>query len=115
MSEPTEYQIIEHEGQPAFVLVPWEEFQRIRRMLAAEKAQASGIPQSVVEAHVLHDMSLIRAWREELGLKQEDLAKRLNVSQAAVAKFEHPTARPRLATLRKIAAALGISLEQLHI
>lgn len=115
MNEPTEYQIIEHGGQPAFVLVPWDEFQRIRPMLEAEKAHASGIPQSVVEAHILHDMSLIRAWREELGLTQEDLAKRLEVSQAAVAKFEHPTARPRLATLRKIAVALGISPEQLRL
>ncbi|WP_236014934.1 helix-turn-helix domain-containing protein [Geomonas anaerohicana] len=115
MNEHTEYQIIEHAGQPAYVLVPWAEFQRIRPMLKARKAQATGIPQSVVEAHVLHDMSLIRAWREELGLTQDDLAKRLSVSQAAVAKFEHPTARPRMATLRKIAAALGITIEQLHL
>ncbi|MBU5635792.1 helix-turn-helix transcriptional regulator [Geomonas sp. Red69] len=115
MSEHTEYQIIEHAGQPAFVLVPWEEFQRIRPILEAGKAQSAGIPQAVVEAHVLHDMSLIKAWREELGLTQDELARRLNVSQAAVAKFEQPNARPRMATLRKIAVALGITIEQLHI
>lgn len=115
MSEHTEYQIIEHAGEPAFVLVPWEEFQRILPILEAEKAQSTGIPQSVVEAHVLHNMSLIKAWREELGLTQEELAKRLSVSQAAVAKFEQPTARPRVATLKKIASALGITMEQLRL
>ncbi|OGT96470.1 MAG: hypothetical protein A2X80_00905 [Geobacteraceae bacterium GWB2_52_12] len=115
MSAHTEYQTIEHCGHPAFVLVPWEEFNRIRPFLEAEKARTTGVPQSVVEAHVLNDVPLIRAWREELGLTQEDLALRLGVSQAAVAKYEQPKARPRAATLKKIAAALGITLQQLHI
>jgi DNA-binding XRE family transcriptional regulator len=115
MSEPTDYQVIEHQGHPAFVLVPWEEFQRIRPLLEAEKAESTGIPQAVVEAHVLHDTPIIRAWREELGLTQEELAKRLGVSQAAVAKFEQANARPRMTTLKKIAAALGINVEQLQV
>jgi DNA-binding XRE family transcriptional regulator len=115
MSAPTEYQTIEHCGHPAFVLVPWEDFNRIRPLLEAEKARATGIPQAVVEAHVLNDTPLIKAWREELGLTQEDLALRLGVSQAAVAKFEQPKARPRAATLKKIATALGITVEQLSI
>ena len=115
MSVPTEYQTIEHHGQPAFVLVPWEDFNRIRPLLEAEKARSTGIPQAVVEAHVMREVPLIRAWREELGLTQEDLAVRLGLSQAAVAKFEHPNAHPRGATLKKIALALGISVEQLNI
>ena len=115
MNEHTDYQIIEHCGHPAFVLVPWEEFQRIRPMLDAEKAHSIGIPQAVVEAHVLHGTSLVKAWRDELGLTQEELARRLQVSQAAVAKFEQPTARQRAATLKKIAAALGITVEQLQV
>lgn len=114
MSAPTEYQTIEHCGHPAFVLVPWEDFNRIRPMLEAEKARSTGIPQSVVEAHVLRDIPLIKAWREELGLTQEELALRLGVSQTAVAKFERPKAHPRAATLKKIAAALGVTVEQLR-
>ena len=115
MNVPTEYQTIELHGQPAFVLVPWEDFNRIRPLLEAEKARASGIPQAVVEAHVMRDIPIIRAWREELGLTQEELASRLGLSQAAVAKFEHPNAHPRGATLKKIALALGISIQQLNI
>ncbi|HBG07467.1 MAG: hypothetical protein A2075_22900 [Geobacteraceae bacterium GWC2_58_44] len=115
MSTHTEYQTIEHGGQPAFVLVPWEEFDRIRPLLEAEKSRATGIPQSVVEAHVLRDVPIIKAWREELGLTQEELALRLGMSQAAVAKFEQPKAHPRAATLKKIATALGITAEQLRL
>ena len=50
MSKPIEYQTIEHCGHPAYVLVPWEEWRRIKPLLEAEKARASGIPQEVVEA-----------------------------------------------------------------
>jgi ribosome-binding protein aMBF1 (putative translation factor) len=114
MSAPTNYQIIDHCGHPAFVLVPWEDFARIRPILEAEKAKSTGIPQSVVEAHVLNDVPIVKAWREELGLTQEDLASRLKISQAAVAKYEQPCAHLRTATLGKIAAAMGISVEQLR-
>ena len=114
MSKPFDYQTIEHCGHPAFVLVPWEEWNRIKPLLEAEKARASGIPQEVVEAHVLRDEPIVKAWREYLGITQEELAARLGVSQAAVAKFERPNARLRTATLKKIAAAMGLDAERLR-
>jgi len=83
--------------------------------MSQRKAPSTGIPQAVVEAHLMNEASLIRAWREELGLTQEELAVRPGLSQAAVAKFEHPNAHPRGATLKKIALTLGISVEQLDI
>jgi ribosome-binding protein aMBF1 (putative translation factor) len=113
MSTHTEYQTIEHGGHPAFVLIPIEEFNRIRPLLEAEKARATGIPQDVVEAHILRDVPLVKGWREHLGITQEVLAKRMGVSQAAVAKLERADAHPRTATLSKVAAALGITMEQL--
>ena len=114
MSKLIEYQTIEHCGHPAYVLVPWEEWSRIKPLLEAEKARASGIPQEVVEAHVLRNEPLIKAWREYLGITQEELASRLDVSQAAVAKFERPNARLRAVTLNKIASAMGLPGEQLR-
>lgn len=80
-----------------------------------EAARASGIPQEVVEAHVLSDVPMIRAWREHIGITQAELAVRMGVSQAAVAKLERPDAKPRSATLKKIAEALGISPAQLDV
>ncbi len=48
--------------------------------------------------------SIIKAWREYLGITQKELA---------VVKFEDAGARPRIATIRKIAAALGLDEKQL--
>jgi transcriptional regulator with XRE-family HTH domain len=58
---------------------------------------------------------MIRAWRDHIGITQRELAARIGVSQAAVAKLEKPTAKPRRATLEKIAEALGISIKNLDV
>jgi len=113
MTTPTEYQTIEYHGQPAFVLVPWEQFKLVRPLLDAEQARTNGIPQEVVEAHILGKVSMIRAWREYLAITQAELAGRMGVSQAAIAKFERPAAKPRRATLNHIATTLGITTAQL--
>jgi len=114
MKTLTNYQKIEYEGQPAFVLVPWKDFERIRPLLDGGKTH-TGIPQAVVEAHVLRAVPVIRAWREHLGITQEALADRMGVSQAAVAKLEKPGAKPRRTTLERVATALGISVALLDV
>jgi len=115
MSTPIDYQTIEVGGHPAFVLVPWEQWCQIRPLWEAEKARAGGIPQEVVEAHILRNEPLIKAWREHLGITQKQLAAQMGVSQAAVVKFERPHARLRIITIKKIASALGLNAEQLRL
>jgi DNA-binding XRE family transcriptional regulator len=115
MKTHIDYQTIDYQGNPAFVLVPWDDFKRIRPLLQGDNIRATGIPQAVVEAHILRAIPMIRAWREHIGITQRELATRIGVSQAAVAKLEKPNARPRRATLEKIAEALGISIENLDV
>ena len=115
MKTHIDYQTIDYQGNPAFVLVPWDEFKRIRPLLDGDKIRSLGIPQAVVEAHLLRAVPIIRAWRDHIGITQRELAARIGVSQAAVAKLEKPTAKPRRATLEKIAQALGISIENLDV
>jgi ribosome-binding protein aMBF1 (putative translation factor) len=115
MKAHIDYQTIDYDGKHAFVLVPWEEFRRVQPLLEGDKSRVTGIPQAVVEAHVLRDVSMIRAWREHIGITQGELALRLGVSQAAVAKLEKPEAKPRGATLKKVAEALKISVAQLDL
>lgn len=115
MNAPIEYQKIEYNGKPAYVLVPWEEWKRIKKLIDAQKAGTSGIPQEVVEAHILRNDSIIKAWREHLGITQNQLAKHLGISQSAVVKFERPESRPRKATLQKVAAALDLNINQLMV
>jgi ribosome-binding protein aMBF1 (putative translation factor) len=58
--------------------------------------------------------SPIRAWREHLGVTKEELGRRLSVVPAAVTQLEARNARPRAATLKKVAAVLGIDWQLLQ-
>jgi transcriptional regulator with XRE-family HTH domain len=56
---------------------------------------------------MLSSPSLLRQARGEAGLTQAQLARRLGVSQAAVAKLERPHANPTIATLEHALGAVG--------
>lgn len=112
MNAPTEYQTIFHDGRPAYVLVPVADWERIKPLLPAARA-AGGIPQAVVEAHVLRDVPLIRAWRDHLGLTQQAVADAAGMAQPALARLERGEGNPRAATLERLAEAMGISAVQL--
>ncbi len=114
MNEPTsQHQVIKApDGTPLFAVVPWEEYAEI---FQGRPDEAVFIPQEVVELMHLEDKSLIRAWREHLGLSQREVAGRMGVSQPAYAKMESRDATPRVATLKKIAAALGVEWEQIRL
>jgi DNA-binding XRE family transcriptional regulator len=53
----------------------------------------------------------LRWARQEAGLSQAELASRVGVSQQQIAKLERPGANPSIATLRKVAAALGVRVQ----
>lgn len=75
----------------------------------------TGFPQNVVEAHVLHDIPIIRAWREYLGFSEEEVAVRAGMKQPSLARIERGDRTLRKTTLLKIAKAMGISVEQLTV
>ena len=52
----------------------------------------------------------VRRARERLGMTQAELASRIGSTQPAVARLEAGGVTPSLATLRRIAAALGLEL-----
>jgi transcriptional regulator with XRE-family HTH domain len=56
---------------------------------------------------VSNHSSLLRAARRRAGLTQAELARRLGVSQAAVAKLESPRANPTVNTLGEALWATG--------
>lgn len=110
MIAPIDYQIIEKDGEPLFVLVPYEKYLDLTRQESVEPT----IPHDVVELHILKDKTLVRAWREYKGLSQKEVAERMGISQSAYSQMEREDARLRPATLQKIAAALEVSPEQLR-
>jgi len=55
---------------------------------------------------------LLRQIRQDAGLRQSELAKRLKVSQSYVSKYEAGEKRLDLIELRRICQVVGISLDE---
>lgn len=112
MNAPIDFQtILGRDGRPEFFVVPAAAFERIRPLLEAQ-AMRDTVPQSVVEAYVLRDVPMVKAWREHLGLTQQELCNRAGLLQPALARIEAGS-KPRRATLEKLASALGLTVAQL--
>lgn len=107
MNTRTDIQIIHgRDGAPAFVVMPYGDW------LASRDRDNSLVPNEVVNLIFDNDWTPMRAWREHLGLTQAEVARRAGISQAAYAQMEN-AAKPRLATIKKIALALGLAIDQL--
>ena len=55
----------------------------------------------------------IRALRTALGMTQGDLAKKMNVTDKAVSKWERGLSRPDIDSIPKLAEVLGTTVEEL--
>ena len=110
MNVPIRHQIIEDNGQPLFVLVPYAEYVA---SLSAEPNENFVIPLAVSKAANMEDKSLVRAWREYKGLSQAAMAERMGISRPAYSQMEAKGANLRTTTVHRLAAALGVAWEQL--
>jgi len=107
-------QIIEHEGQPLFVVLvlPYAEYLALTK---EDDGDDLTIPWEVSKIALVQKKSLIRAWREYMGLTKQEVAKRAGISLSGFAQIEaNKRARPHRSTLLKIADALGVQLGQLQ-
>ena len=109
MNARTEFQvIIGADGKPAFVVVPYDQFRRMKGGFAH-----GTVPNEVVNLAYERGMSPLAAWREHFGLTQAEVASRIGITQAAYAQMER-VKQPRKATLEKVASAMGLEAEQLR-
>ncbi len=113
MNAPTDFQVIEQDGKPVFAVVPWARFQEMMEAWHASQAREQGIPQEVVERHLIDGLPLVAAWRQHLGLTQAEVARRAGMQQSAVARIERGDSKPRPATLRRLATAMDLHPAQL--
>ncbi|MGE0083638.1 MAG: helix-turn-helix domain-containing protein [Desulfococcaceae bacterium] len=108
MKAHIKHQVIEKEGMPLFVVVPYQEY--------LEKFSFSDdnlyLPNEVVKAHAIDGKPLIRAWREYKGITQSEMAKRMGISRSAYSRTEN-SAKPQEHALKKAAQALGIDWQLL--
>lgn len=113
MNKPTNVQIINQDGHPAFAVIPYEEY--VRTFWKTPRIPESGnIPNDVVWLSIDKGYTLARAWREYLGLTQKEVASRMGISQAALSQMESGEKKLRKASLEKLAGALGVTIEQLR-
>ncbi|MDY0287306.1 MAG: helix-turn-helix transcriptional regulator [Sphaerochaeta sp.] len=111
MNVHTKYsRIIGSDGKTQYYLVPVEEFNQL--LTRTEPDQEVTIPNPVVKMHVLDEVPLIAAWCTYLCLTQEEVARRMDISQGAYSQIEHAK-NPRIPTRKKVAEALGIDYRQL--
>jgi predicted transcriptional regulator len=109
MNEHIEPQIISSGGKPVFAVIPWDEYQ----MLISNRQELDiWFPNDVVRANS-RGASLITAWREHFAMTQAELAAKCEMKQASIARLEKGHAGARRSTLARIAAAMGIMVEQL--
>lgn len=109
MNARTEFQIIvDKAGKPAFVVVPYEQFRRMRGGFTH-----GSVPDAVVNLSFERGMPAMAAWRERFSLTQAEVASRIGITQGAYAQMER-VRRPRKATFEKVADALGLEVEQLR-
>ncbi len=106
-----ETKVIKEGGRPRFVIMDYRYFKRFQDILEdIEDAVDLELEPPYIQMAVVHreadGCSPITAWREFRSLTQKELAKKLGVSQAQVAKWEKPSAKARKTTLAKIARAL---------
>jgi len=110
-----EYQTIKENGKVKYVVLPLNLFNALIERLEDESdlrdiREATSEPlydQSEVERYIF--MNPVKRERLEKGWTQEELANRIGVKQATVAKWEREGAVYRKATRQKLAKVFGIS------
>ncbi len=58
-------------------------------------------------------MTALYKYRKEKGLTQRELAKALGVTQASITQYESGARKPDIVKLKKLAAILGCTTDQL--
>ncbi len=90
MKELTNIQYLNNEeGKPAFAVLPIATLEWLKQKANIKTAIETGIPSAVAGIALDNNYSALRAWREYLGLTQEEVAQRLGISQSAYSQHEN--------------------------
>ena len=117
-------QFIENNGKREFAVLPMALFQRIAPLLEglddealfeAAKIADDGfrVPGMVVNA-IIDGSHPVKAWREYRGLTQEVLAFQAGISKAYLCQIETGKRVGAVKTLKAVAKALGVNLDDVQ-
>jgi DNA-binding XRE family transcriptional regulator len=117
-------QFIERNGKREYAVVPMELFARLMRaaeglddvaLFDAVKAADDGfrVPGAVAHA-ILDGIHPVKAWREHRGFTQDTLAEKAGISKAYLSQIETGKRTGVAKTLKALASALGVTLNELQ-
>ena len=116
-------QIIRKDGEPEYAVVPYREFERLQEasemaedVVAYDRAKAAAeiitVPGEVVR-RLVAGKNPVKVWREHRGLKQSELAERLDVSKGYLSQIESGKKNGAVNLYHKISRVLEVSLDEL--
>ena len=119
-------QVIEKDGRPEWAVIPYTEYERLieaaeaaedlRDYDAVKEALGNGreelVPADVAD-RLLAGENPVRVWRKHRGLSAAKLAAACGLSPASVSQIENGKRSPSVETLKAIAAALNVNLDDL--
>ena len=121
----TRVQVIERDGEPAFYVVPADLWSVVREAIedaedaaayAAAIAVDDGVTYPAAVAHAMMDgVHPVRAWRAHRGLTLQALADKAGVSKPYVSQIEGGKRAGTAATIKKLARALGVTMDALQV
>ena len=120
----TKTTIIERDGKPEYAVLEYSEYERL--VAAAEDAAdiaalatldgddtEEDLPDEMV-ARLLAGDNAIRVWREHRGMTGRRLAEAVDIQQSYISQIETGKREGTIDVLRRIATALGITLDDLY-
>lgn len=111
MNALTNIQVIHQGGQPAFVVIAYDDYMNSLK----NRNNDTTIPHAVVSLMVDEDMTIFKAWRTYKKLTQVQVAEAMGVAQSAIARIESGKHDPSFSTLKAYASAIGVMPEQLDL
>ncbi len=116
------HQIIKKSGKPEYAVLPYKEYEKllelaedaedIKALVKAAKNDDERLPHAFVKKLINSEQPL-PVWRKYRDLSQQELADKSGVTQAYIAQIETGKKEGGVKTLKKLANALSISLDDL--
>jgi DNA-binding XRE family transcriptional regulator len=118
----TKPQIIESDGKPAFVVLPYDEWQRIESLIEDAEDNAAleayhadpgrTLPADVVDA-LVDGKNPIRVFREHRGMTMAVLAARSGIAIPYLSQIETGKRKAGIEVLKKLAEVLAVTVDDL--
>lgn len=117
-------QIIEQNGEPAFVVIPWREWQRIEEILEDRADTAAvrdflenpgeGFPEEIVRAIAVERLNPLKVLREHRGMTQAALAEAVGASAVYLSQIERGERTAGRKLLARLAETLRVDVDMLQ-